>query len=86
MSTTAPGSLFLAEDPRALVAWGTTDYYIGRAHLVPRGRAAGLCSMPVDEHWRHRPPGHRPCPECAITWVNELFPLPSSAARLDQSA
>jgi hypothetical protein len=56
------------------VVWGISRTYNGRAHVVPRGWKAGLCTLPVDDKFEQRPYGYRICPECAIAWVSIVFP------------
>jgi hypothetical protein len=56
------------------VVWGVNSTYSSRAHIVPRGLKAGLCTLPTDDERERRPHGYRICPECAIAWVAVIFP------------
>jgi hypothetical protein len=56
------------------VVWGINSTYPSRAHIVPRGMKAGMCTLPVNDQRGRRPHGHRICPECAIAWVAVIFP------------
>ncbi|MGH3625100.1 MAG: hypothetical protein ACRDQ5_25485 [Sciscionella sp.] len=55
--------------------WGTNQpggtYYAGRVHVVaPNGPARGLCSLPVEDVWQHRPPA--PNELCALCCVRAM--------------
>ncbi|GLZ41117.1 hypothetical protein [Actinokineospora sp. NBRC 105648] len=61
-------------------AWGVSTYYTGRLHvLVPR-TPNGVCGLPVQQIYPHRPPAPPLCPECALELVARLFPASQGPA------
>ena len=64
------------------VYWGTSTYWLDRAHVVVDHRATGgrfelrgLCCIPVTEAVPARPQGKTLCPDCAIALVAAAYPV-----------
>ncbi|PWW64529.1 hypothetical protein DFQ13_103503 [Actinokineospora spheciospongiae] len=72
-----------------LVRWGTSPYWLDRAHVVLDRRAMGgsfdmrgLCRIPVDTAAPSRPEGKLLCPDCAIALVAAAYPVAELSGRL----
>lgn len=66
-------------DPRsgreAVIAWATNDLYPTRIHMTNcRGRVS-LCGFPISKVTSQRPSRLRICPDCAMAFVEVLFPV-----------
>jgi hypothetical protein len=56
------------------IAWASSPLYPGRAHIQWRGSGTGLCGIPVEDPHTARHAGPRTCPECALAFVETVFP------------
>lgn len=60
---------------RAAIAWATNTRYPSRVHMSNGRGLVSLCGFPVTAVTHERPHDLRVCPDCAIAYVEESFPL-----------